>query len=107
MTDAREFVLRNGIQIPAIGFGTGVAKGLARSPILLANRVLKETAKTILKPGYHRDSRYPLMKDIKKDRMLRTIAKEAYDDGCRLFDTARAYQYSENDLGEALFQLGG
>jgi len=45
--------------------------------------------------------------DWKKDKTLPKIAKAAYDKGCRLFDTARAYEYSENYLSEALFVRGG
>jgi len=46
------FVLSNQVEIPAIGFGTGIAKGLSRHPMKAVKRLVKETAKNILIPGF-------------------------------------------------------
>ena len=107
MAEAEKFVLANGVEIPAIGFGTGVAWGLTRHPMRLAKRIVKNVAKSILVPGFRENNCYPVGKDIRKERNLKDVALAAYGDGCRLFDTARAYVYSENLLGDAFFHRGG
>lgn len=39
------FVLNNGVKIPAIGFGTGIAKGFSIHPTYAIKRIIKEIAK--------------------------------------------------------------
>lgn len=100
--ETKAFTLVNGIEIPVIGFGTGIANGISRRPLVVAKSYPKELIKNILIPGFKEENKYSVIKDLKKDRTLRTVAKVAYDNGCRLFDTARAYQFSESYLGESL-----
>lgn len=96
------FTLSNGNKIPAVGFGTGIAKGLTGNPFKIGKLFIKETVKKIVIPGFRENNRYPLKKDLQKDASLRTVVQTAVDTGCRLFDTARAYEYSERYLGEVL-----
>ena len=104
--EQRYFLLRNGVKIPAIGYGTGIAKGISKHPAAIAKRFVKETAKNILIPGFKEQNKYPLWMDLRKDRMLKRVSKAALEEGYRLFDTARAYQYSESYIGENLFGGG-
>lgn len=106
MEDNKYFSLVNGVKIPAIGYGTGIAKGISRHPVTIAKRFVKETAKNILVPGFKEGNKYPLWMDLKKDWMLAGVSKAAADAGCRLFDTARAYQCSEAYIGKNLFGGG-
>lgn len=98
------FKLNNGVLIPAVGFGTGIVKGLLKHPKSTTKRFLKESIKNIVVPGFKENNVYPIQKDLKKEISLKKISKKAYSEGCRLFDTARAYQYSEQYLGDALFR---
>lgn len=100
------FVLNNGVKIPAIGFGTGIAKGFSIHPTYAIKRIIKEIAKNLFIPGFKENNKYPVYKDIKKDMTLKRVSLDAYREGYRLFDTARAYVYSEEYLGEALFSHG-
>ena len=100
------FLLNNGVKIPAIGFGTGIAKGFLKNPTYAVKRIIKETAKNIFVPGFKESNKYPFYSDIKKDITLKRVSRDAYREGYRLFDTARAYAYSEEYLGEALFSRG-
>ena len=102
--DKKYFELNNGVYIPAIGFGTGIAKGVSHQPKTILKRFVKETAKNILVPGFRKGNKYKLSTDLKKDRSLKKVSKIAAEYGCELFDTARAYQYSESYLKEALFE---
>ena len=102
----KKFVLQNGVEIPVIGFGTGIAKGVSARPLSFAKRLVKEQIKNIIDPEFRENNKYPAMKDYKKDKTLKSIADLAAKTGCRLFDTARAYEYSEQYLGDALFRSG-
>ncbi|MBQ6972451.1 MAG: aldo/keto reductase [Synergistaceae bacterium] len=95
------FTLSNGLSIPASGYGTGIANGISHHPLRIIKRLIKETAKRILRPGSLDGSHYTLAKDFRKDRMLKTVARTIAQNGCRLFDTARAYSQSESYLREA------
>lgn len=97
------FELSNKVRIPAIGFGTGICKGLSKQPIVVIKRFIKEKVKNVLVKGYKESNRYTVKADLRKDRSLRKIARVAAENGCVLFDTARAYQFSEEYLGESLF----
>ena len=98
------FSLRNGVEIPAVGFGTGIAKGLLKHPRAAFSRLIKEPIRYLLSAEYRANYyKYPLLKDMKKDMTLKRVSRKAYNEGYRLFDTARAYAYSEQYLGEALF----
>lgn len=102
--EEKYFVLQNGYRVPVIGFGTGMAKGLYKHPIKILKYVVKNTAKSILIKDYRKNNKYTLKTDLKKDRTLREIVKVAVDSECKLIDTARAYQFSENYVGEILFK---
>lgn len=96
------FTLCNGLKIPVIGYGTGIAKGIYTHPLRIIKRFIRETAKNILIPGFKEaNSKYTLAKDLKKDIMLKRVAGKAALHGMRLFDTARAYAFSESYLREA------
>ncbi|MBQ7216058.1 MAG: aldo/keto reductase [Synergistaceae bacterium] len=95
------FTLANGLQIPALGYGTGIANGISRHPLRLIKRAVKETVKRIVSPGFARNNHYTLAKDFRKDRMLKKTALAFAEHGGRMFDTSRAYQLSESYLCEA------
>ena len=107
MEDERCFTLSNGVKIPAVGFGTGIAKGYARLP--LSRKVLrflldKRAAQIRRRRG--EPNNYSFMHDLRKDKTLKSVAAEAARLGCRLYDTARAYSFSEEYLGDALLRSG-
>lgn len=97
-----KFELSNGVQIPAIGFGTGIATGISEQPLRIVKRWVKETAKNILVKDFKKNNIYTLKSDLKKDKSLMLVAHDAAVNGVRLFDTARAYNQSERKLGGAL-----
>lgn len=104
--DNQRFILNNGIGIPAVGLGTGTARGMIKHPKATIKRFFHETYRNIINPDFKRNNKYPFFKDLKKDMTLKKIAITAYQSGYRLFDTARAYAYSEEYIGESLFAKG-
>ena len=108
MDKEKSFVLSNGLSIPAIGYGTGIANGyskLSKSQLLV--KLAVEKARNIVH-GYtsSKNSNYSVKKDLKKDRSLREVTEAAVNLGCRLFDTARAYMFSEEYLGDSVVRSG-
>jgi len=79
----------NNVNIPPIGFGTGLTFIFGRHPVKAGKKYVK-------------DILYNRGKQFKKDICLYKVAKGAPKAGCFLFDTARAYKASEKILGCAL-----
>lgn len=107
MDKEKSFVLSNGLSIPAIGYGTGIANGyskLSKSQLLV--KLAVEKARNIVHGTSSKNSNYSVKKDLKKDRSLREVTEAAVNLGCRLFDTARAYMFSEEYLGDSIVRSG-
>ena len=86
----KEIVLRNGVKIPSVGFGTDMTFIYIRKNIL---KGLKDIIIDVIKNnGYY----------FKRDCSIFNIVKNAPNNGCHLFDTASAYGQSERVLGLAL-----
>ncbi len=98
------FTLYNGVEIPAIGMGTGIAKGLMRHPKTLCKRILKEGYQNLFVQGFKENNKYTLSMDLIMDLTLKKVSSAAAAEGCRLFDTARAYGYSESYIAKALWR---
>ena len=85
-----EIILRNGVKMPSVGFGTDMTFIYIRKNILKGIRdVVIDVTKN---NGYH----------FKRDCSIIPIVKNAPNNGCHLFDTASAYGQSERVLGLAL-----
>ena len=99
------YVLRNGQVIPAIGVGTGLIKHRAKNSIHYLFLLLKEKTKNVLIKDFKRNNRYPITRDRKKDKMVPVVLDE-YIRNCDypFVDTARAYMYSEKELGGILYR---
>lgn len=98
------FILYNGVDIPVIGFGTGIAKGILKHPKYFCKRFIKECILTFV-GKMDKNNPYTLKKDLKKDLSLKRIVKIAATNGCKLFDTASSYSYSEEYLGNSLKKI--
>ena len=65
------FRLSNGMMIPAVGFGVGTVKDLrARGSLYIAREFALEKAKDLFVNHYKENNRYPILKDIKKEKMI-------------------------------------
>lgn len=97
------FILRDGRKIPVIGVGTGLIKHRAKNKFQYLKIWTKEQIKNILFKDFKKNNRYPISKDTKKDKMVPLVLDYylKYYDFC-LIDTARAYVYSESELGNVL-----
>ncbi|WP_051197612.1 aldo/keto reductase family protein [Butyrivibrio sp. MB2005] len=102
MNEMPYYKLYNGVMIPFMGFGVGTVKpemSLNKYAILY----MKEKVKNVLVPNYKISNRYPVRRDMLKTKKIAGVIDYAVDIcGCRLFDTARAYQKSEYYLGNAI-----
>lgn len=102
------YKLRNGQLIPVIGVGTGLIKHRSKNIYQFIKIWTKEQVKNILVKDFKKNNHYPIARDTKKDLMVPKIL-DAYlklVDFC-LIDTARAYSYSEFELGKVLKKNNG
>ena len=87
MDKEKSFVLSNGLSIPAIGYGTGIAMGyskLSKSQLLV--KLAVEKARNIVHGTSSKNSNYSVKKDLKKDRSLREVTEAAVNLGSALAD---------------------
>ncbi len=97
------FTLSNGMKIPAIGYGCGSVKRISDSGIVwILYKALKEKVKKTIDPEFRENNRYWVLHDWKKEREVPKIIEGGLQDEVRLFDTARAYSYSERVLGNVI-----
>lgn len=104
MKEEKKFILYNDYVIPPIGFGTGTVRGILNSPLKFIKAFITNTKRNLFLPNLRKEKRYSLKKDLHKERSLKRIISLALDNGCKLFDTARVYQFSENYVGETIFK---
>ena len=82
------------MNVPAIGFGTGVVKRYTRNPYLFAKVYLRY----ILSSVKHRKLHKNLYSDLHMSDIVAAAVRENY----RLFDSGRIYAYSEPSIGKGL-----
>ena len=90
--------LRNGQQIPSVGFGTGVVRNYSRNPYLFLKSRIRPFLSSIRHGRLH--SR------LKADLYMERIVKQAIQENYRLFDTGRIYGYSEMTVGRGIRASG-
>ena len=96
MQDKR-FILRNGVEIPFIGFGTGVVKRYIRKPSLF----VKWRVRPVL-GGARRLYFKGVYKFLQQDFGMGRVIAEAISKGYTLMDTGRIYGHSEVEIGKAV-----
>lgn len=84
----------NGVEVPAIGFGTGVVRKYSRNPYFFLKNIIMQMLRSV----YHRKCSKQLYGDIH----MKKIVENAYAKGFRLFDSGRIYGYSEKMIGDAV-----
>lgn len=92
--EKRTYLLRNGMCLPWISFGTGVIWKYSRNKVLF----LKQNGREVLSSIKHLKLNRELKGNIRANRILR----DAYASGFRMFDTARIYGYSETEIGRTV-----
>ncbi len=90
-TEGKSYTLRNGISIPWIAYGTGVIWKYTRSPLKMANVIVRELLSSVKHLKLHRE----LYGNIN----IKKILSEAYISGYKHFDTGRIYGKSEKYIG--------
>lgn len=88
----KNYILRNGVELPWISYGTGVIWKYSRKKSLF----LKTNGIKILWSIKHFKLDRELYGNIHSSRIL----KDAYNAGFRMFDTGRIYGYSEKEIGK-------
>jgi diketogulonate reductase-like aldo/keto reductase len=90
--EEKYFRLSNGVDIPFIGYGTGVVNRYTRNRTLW----IKDKIRLVLSSIIH----LKLNRQLRIDLFASEMVKNAYDIGFRLFDTGRIYGYSEMSIGK-------
>ncbi len=90
----KTYVLKNGLCLPWISFGTGVIWKYSRHRLLF----LKVNGREILSSIKH----WKFNRELKGNLGINYILKDAYAVGFRMFDTARIYGYSEEKIGKII-----
>lgn len=90
----KTFQLNNYLNIPVVGYGTGVIWSYSRNYPLF----LKTNLPLMLSSIKHRK----LNKELKRNIKARYYLNTAYQTGFRLFDSGRIYGYSEKVIGKML-----
>lgn len=96
MQDKR-FTLRNGVEIPVIGFGTGVVRRFIRKPSVF----VRARIRPVLSGVRHLDFA-GLHKMWLQDFGMGKVIDEAISQGYTLLDTGRGYGHSELEIGKAV-----
>jgi diketogulonate reductase-like aldo/keto reductase len=92
--DAKYFKLSNKVEIPFIGYGTGVVNHYTQNRLLW----IKKKAHLVLSLVKH----LRLNRQISIGLFVAQMVKEAYDVGFRLFNTGRIYGYSKIKIGKGV-----
>ena len=96
MRDKR-FMLRNGVEIPVIGFGIGVVKRYIRKPSVF----VKARVRPVLSGVKHLNFQ-AIYKVWQQDFGMDKVIDEAISQGYTLLDTGRIYGHSELEMGKAV-----
>ena len=100
MNDVK-FTLRNGVEVPFIGFGTGVIKRYSRNkPLFVRTRI-----RPILSAAKHLNMKR-LYAIVQQDFFMSSVIDKAISEGYLLLDSGRIYGYSEVELGKAVIRNG-
>lgn len=91
---SKTYMLRNGLEIPWISYGTGVIWKYTRNPRLF----LKANAQEVALSVYHKN----LNRELDGNLHIKKVLQNAYDSGFRMFDTGRIYAKSEKSLGNTV-----
>jgi diketogulonate reductase-like aldo/keto reductase len=92
--DTKYFKLSNGVEIPFIGYGTGVVNRYTRNRILWTKDRIRLVLSCV--------KRLKINRQLRIDLFAARMVKEAYSSGFRLFDTGRLYGYSEIKVAKGL-----
>lgn len=93
------YVLRNGVELPYICFGTGVIWKYTRNPILF----LKYNIREVLSSAKHKRWN----RELYGNTHINGILKSAYTSGFRFYDTGRIYGRSEKAIGKQVASNDG
>jgi len=92
------YKLVTGVEVPAIGFGTGVVRAYSRNPALFLRRRIRPLLSSIKHMRMHRQ----FYSDLYMDR----VVEKAIQKGYRLFDSGRIYGWSEPMIGRGINRSG-
>lgn len=95
--EIKSISLSNGVQLPSIGYGTGVIRKYTRNKLLF----IKSNVRAVLSSLKHGQ----LNKQLKMNIFAESIIRDAYSAGFRLFDSGRIYGYSEKMIGDSLREI--
>ena len=93
------YVLRNGVEIPWISYGTGVIWKYTRKPGLFLKTNIRELAISTYHRKWHRE--------LDGNIHIKRVLADAYDSGFRMFDTGRIYAKSESSIGATVSNREG
>ena len=91
---SKHYVLRNGVEIPWISYGTGVVWKYTRNPGLFLKVNAKQVAFSIYRRKWNRE--------LQGNIHIKEVLNSAYDVGFRMFDTGRIYAKSEKSIGDTI-----
>lgn len=95
--NALGFKLRNDVEVPAIGFGTGVIKRYSRNLPLFIRARIRPALSAVKHLSYK-----SLYKIYEQDFRMDSVLDKAVAEGYSLYDTGRIYGYSEVEIGRAI-----
>lgn len=95
--DSKKFKLRNGVEVPFIGFGTGVIKRYSRKPYVF----IRGRIRPVLNAVKHASAK-GLYQILQQDFFMGKVIDTAISEGYTLLDSGRIYGYSEVEYGKAI-----
>lgn len=95
--DEKAFKLRNGVEVPFIGFGTGVVKRYSRNTPLFIRARIRPVLSAVKHLSYKK-----LHSVYQQDFSMDKVIDKALTEGYSLYDTGRIYGHSEVEIGKAL-----
>lgn len=97
--NALRFKLRNQVEVPVIGFGTGVIKRYSRKPSLFIRARIRPVLSAIKHLSYKR-----LHSVYEQDFLMNKVIDKAISEGYSMYYTGRIYGYSEVEIGKAIIR---
>ena len=97
--NSNTYVLRNGVELPYICFGTGVIWKYTRNPILFLKYNIREMFSSVKHRKWNRE--------FYGNTHINGILENAYASGFRFYDTGRIYGRSEKAIGKQVASKDG
>lgn len=95
--DSKKFKLRNGVEVPFIGFGTGIVRKYSRKPSVFIHGRIRPVLSAIKHASFTR-----LYQILQQDFFMGKVIDTAISEGYTLLDSGRIYGYSEVEYGKAI-----